>query len=294
MYLLLPLLAAIVFALGLIVYKRAFSEGAGVVHALVVNNVILGVAFLPLLYLEPRPIPWADWHLPVLTAAAFVVGHLLNVLSLRVGDVSVATPILGAKVLFVALLGWLVFGASFNLAQWLAALLATVGVVVMGWTDYQPGGRFGLTTALALGCAAAFAFTDFMIQAWGERFGVFNFLPLQFAALGVLSAALLPCFGRHSLRAPRRAWKWIFAATGLSALQGILITGTIAVWRDAAGVNVVYATRGVWSVALVWFAGHWLGNTERHTAGHRRMAQRLVGAALIVAAVVLTVKFGAR
>jgi len=38
MYLLLPLLAAIIFALGSMVFKRAYDEGAGVVHAVVVNN----------------------------------------------------------------------------------------------------------------------------------------------------------------------------------------------------------------------------------------------------------------
>jgi drug/metabolite transporter (DMT)-like permease len=292
MYLLLALLAAVVFALGSVVFKRAYAEGAGVVHALVVNNVALGIVFLPLLWLEPRPVPWHNWHMPVLTALAFVVGHLLNVLSLRVGDVSLATPLLGAKVLFVAMLGWVVFGVRLNTGQWVAAGLATAGVVLMGLTDFRAGGRTGLTTVIALGCAVAFAFTDVMIESWGAGFGVFNFLPLQFATLALLSLATLPFFGLKSLRAPARAWKWIAAAAVLSAIQAIVITGTIAVWKDAAGVNVVYATRGLWSIALVWLAGHWLGNTERHTTGARRMGLRLAGAALILGAVILTARHG--
>jgi drug/metabolite transporter (DMT)-like permease len=292
MYLLLPLLAAVAFALGSIVFKRAYAEGAGVVHALVVNNVLLGIVFLPLLSLDANPVPWRDWHQPVLTAVAFVVGHLLNVVSLRVGDVSVATPLLGAKVIFVALLGWLVFGTRLSAGQWFAAALATAGVVVMGLTDFRPGKKAGLTTATALGCAGAFALTDVMIQTWGSGFGVFNFLALQFAALAVLSAAALPAFGLRSLRAPARAWKWIAAAAALSAFQAILITGTIAVWKDATRVNVVYATRGLWSIALVWLVGHWLGNTERHTAGGRRMGFRLAGGALILAAVALAMMEG--
>src|SRR5258708_14416612 len=101
MYLLLPLLAAIVFALGSMVCKRAYDEGAGVVHAVVVNNVVLAIVFLPLFAFESRPVPWSQWYLPVLRGAAFAAGHLLNVLSLRVGDVSVAPPLLGAKVIFV-------------------------------------------------------------------------------------------------------------------------------------------------------------------------------------------------
>jgi len=294
MYLFLPLLAALAFALGALVYKRAYQEGAGLVHLAVVNNVILGLVFLPLLAVESQPIPWGDWHLPVWTALAFAIGHLLNVLSLRLGDVSLATPLLGAKVIFVALVGGLVFGNRLSAAQWLSAALATAGVVAMGLTDFRGGGRAGLTTVAALGCAAAFAFTDTMIQAWGSRFGAWGFLPLLFAAVGVLSLGMMPYFGIASLRAPRRAWRWILAGVALSGLQAIIITGTIAVWKDAAGVNVVYATRGLWSITLVWLVGHRLRNTERHTTGGRIMAQRLAGAALILAAVALTVWSGPR
>src|SRR5437867_3218514 len=77
MHLLLPLLAAIFFALGSMVFKRAYDEGAGVVHAVVVNNVLLAVVFLPLFAFESRPVPWNQWYFPVLTGAAFAAGHLL-------------------------------------------------------------------------------------------------------------------------------------------------------------------------------------------------------------------------
>jgi len=290
MYLLLPLLAAIVFALGSMVFKRAYDEGAGVVHAVVVNNVLLAIVFLPLFAFESRPIPWSQWYLPVLTGGVFAAGHLLNALSLRVGDVSVATPLLGAKVVFVAILAWLVFGWPLTAKQWLAAALATGGVFLMGMTDFKPGGRAGLTTVLALGCAGAFSLTDVMIQSWADGFGVFNFLPVQFAALAIFSLAMVPFFSRNSLYAPLKAWPWIFAAAVLSAIQAILITAAIGIWRDAAAVNVVYATRGLWSIAFVWCVGHWLKNRERHTAGPRAMGFRSLGAALILVSVALAVK----
>src|SRR4026209_2832945 len=101
MYLLWPLLAAFVFALGSMVFKRAFAEGATAAHAFTLNNALLGIVFLPLLWIARRAVPGDDGSLPVLTAGAFALGHLLNVLSLRVGEVSLATPWLGAKVIFV-------------------------------------------------------------------------------------------------------------------------------------------------------------------------------------------------
>jgi drug/metabolite transporter (DMT)-like permease len=289
MHLLLPLLAAIAFAAGSLVYKRALSEGASLAHAVVVNNVVLGFTFLPLLVLDPHPVPWNQIHLPAITATSFVMGHLLNVASLRVGDVSVATPLLGAKVLFVALVAKFAFGEPITPLKTVAAALTTGGVLLTGITDFKPGRRAGVTTALALGCAAAFSVTDVLIQVWASRFGVFNFLALMFAALAVESLVLLPFLGVRTLIAPAAAWRWIGLAIGLSATQAILITGTIGIWKDAAGVNVVYGTRGLWSLVLVWWAGHWFGNAERHETSPGRMLTRAAGAVLILTAVVLSV-----
>lgn len=290
LYLLVPLLAAVAFAMGSLIYKRAFAEGAGVAHAVILNNVVLAVAFLPLFLLEERPVPWGLLHLPAITATAFVLGHLLNVLSLRLGDVSVATPLLGSKVVMVALLGRVVFDWPVTPPQFLAAGLATGGVLVMGAADWHGGRRTGLTILLALGCAACFALTDVLIQLWAAPFGTFNFLPLLFLALAGESLLFLPFLGRASLRAPKAAWKWIGLATACSALQAILVTWSIGHWRDAAGVNVVYGTRGLWSLALVWWAGRWFGNTERASVGRRTFLLRVAGGILILAAVIAAMK----
>ncbi|MEN9547345.1 MAG: hypothetical protein RLZZ356_2077 [Verrucomicrobiota bacterium] len=306
MPLLLPLIAAIAFAAGSMVFKRAFAEGASLSHAVVVNNVVLGLLFLPLMALDPQPIPWDRLHLPFLTASTFVAGHLFNVAALRVGDVSVATPLLGVKVVFVALIARFAFGWPLSNAQWVAATLTSAGVLITGWTDFKPGRQTGWTTLLALGCAAAFAVTDVLIQTWAGAFGILNFLSLLFAALAIESILVLPLLGfnarpetRHlplfrqaigSLSAPRAAWRWIGLATSLSAIQALLITGTIATWRDAAGVNVIYGTRGLWSLALVWWAGSWFGNVERRESGPRVILARAIGGGLILIAVALSLQ----
>jgi drug/metabolite transporter (DMT)-like permease len=308
MPLILPLIAAIAFAAGSMVFKRAFAEGASLAHAVVVNNVILGLLFLPLMAWDPQPVPWDRLHLPFLTASTFVAGHLFNVAALRVGDVSVATPLLGVKVVFVALIARFAFGLPLSDSQLTATVLTSAGVLITGLTDFKPGRRTGWTTLLALGCAGSFAVTDVLIQMWATEFGVLNFLSLLFGALALESILVLPLLGfkarpetRHrsifrqaaaSLTAPPRAWRWIGLATALSAIQALLITGTIATWRDAAGVNVVYGTRGLWSLALVWWAGSWFGNAERRESGPRVLLARAIGGALILAAVVLSLQSG--
>jgi hypothetical protein len=104
----------------------------------------------------------------------------------------------------------------------------------------------------------------------------------------------LPIFQQAiaSLKAPPQAWRWIALATTLSAIQALLVAGTIAIWRDAAGVNVVYGTRGLWGLALVWWAGSWFGNAERRDSGPRVILARATGGALILTAVILALQSG--
>jgi hypothetical protein len=209
---------------------------------------------------------------------------------------------------FVALIARFAFGWPLSGGQLTAAVLTSAGVLITGLTDLKPGRRTGWTTLLALGCAGSFAVTDVLIQIWATEFGVLNFLSLLFGALALESILVLPLLGykarpetRHlsifrqaaaSLTAPPRAWRWIGLATALSAIQALLITGTIATWRDAAGVNVVYGTRGLWSLALVWWAGSWFGNAERRDSGPRVLLARAIGGGLILAAVVLSLQSG--
>lgn len=287
--LLLPLFASLVFASGTLCLKRAFQEGAGVGPAFLLNNLVLGLAFLPLLVLSGQPVPWRDALLPGLTGLAFFAGHLTNFAAVRRGDVSLVTPLLGTKVVFVAALGWLLFRHALTWTHLAAALLTALGVFVMGLGE--AGGRFrwGASTLLALGSAAAFGLCDTLIQQWAGGFGVLPFAALLFGTVAVLSLGLLPGVGGAVLRVPRRAWPWLVASAVLTAGQAVLITGSIAKWGDATGVNVVYSLRGLWGILLVWVVGHWFGNAERQTAGRRVLTARLVGALLIVAAVGLVV-----
>ena len=51
-------------------------------------------------------------------------------------------------------------------------------------------------------------------------------------------------------------------------------------------VNVVYSVRGLFSVLLVWWVGHWFTNTESH-AGRRVLLARLAGAVAMLGAIAL-------
>ena len=75
-------------------------------------------------------------------------------------------------------------------------------------------------------------------------------------------------------------------ATALNVGQSLILIWAIGRYVDAPRLNVVYGSRGIWSVLIVWLLGAFLGARER-ISGARVLLQRLFGAAIITAAIVL-------
>ena len=111
----------------------------------------------------------------------------------------------------------------------------------------------------------------------------------MFATLAVLSFLLIPRFHAPLSELSARTWAWLIPGAVLLAAQALGIAFTIMTYGEATLVNILYTSRGVWTVALVWLFGPWFGNAER-SQGHSVMARRLLGSALILIAVKLAVK----
>src|SRR5262249_28600412 len=101
--LILPLISALLYVIGALLLRRAADFGVGFWRTTFVANLISAAAFSSLLWLG------GTFHLnllwqPAIVAALFVLGSVLNFISLDRGDVSLATPVLGIKIVLVALL----------------------------------------------------------------------------------------------------------------------------------------------------------------------------------------------
>ena len=88
---------------------------------------------------------------------------------------------------------------------------------------------------------------------------------------------------RHMVGGP-----WLVGGAVLLGTQSIIFVSTVAVFGKATSANIVYSSRGLLSVALVWMIGHWFMNAEQHL-GPKVMRWRLAGALLMMSAIVLVV-----
>ncbi|NNE92789.1 MAG: EamA family transporter [Verrucomicrobiales bacterium] len=288
-YLLLPLGSAIVYALSSVFIKRSLKEGATMDQSFHLTNWIVGLIFLPLLFFETGPVDWAAWWKPAIMAVTFFIGTWATFVGIRIGDVSLVTPLMGTKVVFVALGMALMLGQPPSPALWGAAILTAAGIFLMGWRDFRSKAH-GMMFAIliTLFSAAVFGISDVLVRWWAEDFGAMTFLATGSAGVGVCSLVMWILQGCPSFNLPKPARKPAVLGGTMMGLQAIGMGVALANFDDATGINVVYASRGLWAILLIAFLGAALGNHERKTAG-RRFIWRSIGTVLLTAAVVIAV-----
>ena len=285
-FLLFPLVSALGYALGALFLKRAMEEGAGVLRTGFVANVILGVLFLPMLVGAEGRLLEENWSAPAITAVFVFLGQAFTILALRKGDVSVATPLMGSKVIFVAAISVIILPEPVPLAWWIAAMLAFWSVWLLRVGRPADRRRLVVSIAFALLSAASFAVCDVLMQSYGAEWGFRRFAPIVFGMVAILSIGFMPFFRDPLLAMPGVAWRWLAPGVLLLALQTFSIAYVLSTYGSATAVNVVYSLRGIMSILLVILIGSFFGNVER-SAGTAVMTRRLISGILIFVAVLL-------
>lgn len=275
--------------------KQAIERGASPWTGTFWANVWLGLIALTVCAVRKEFSPMELWGPAAATGALFVAGQLLTYLAFQFGDVSLATPIFGTKVLMVAALQPFVSGKHLSMRVWVAGALAAVGVILIQRSGHRSEGvsrrQVWLTIGLTLGAAFCLSLFDLFLERWGPRddvWAAWYHLSAVFAVAMVLSLGFLPKVDSPRQIRKLRAGRLMLGGTGLMAIQAMSMVYSLSRFGDAARINIVYSLRGLWGVLLAWALAGWLGNAEARLS-RSVMLQRLGGALLLTAALVLAV-----
>ena len=285
----LPTFAALIYVFGALLLKRSSELGVGLMRTTFVANQIVAALFSLLWLLGGKDVEPALLWQPAVIALCLFVGQMSQFYALEKGDVSVAVPVFGLKVVIVALLTPFLTGDAVGVKLWCAAFLSVVGITFLNKKDNGKSPKNIGVTLISGGIGAvAFAAFDVLVQKWGPSWGVGRLLPMIFWINALLSFAIIPKFKAPLWAVQKAAWPWLVLGSALLGTQSILFVSTLARLGHATSANVVYASRGLLSVAMVWLVGHWFGNNERHL-GPGVMRWRMAGAAMMLSAIVLVV-----
>lgn len=281
-----PLCSALGYTFAAMALKRAM-DGGHPWRVLFIVNLIGAVLFQTWLLHGGGPFTAANITHAVLAGTAFFIGQVFTFVAISRGDISIATPVLGTKVIFVALLVFVTGGEELGWKLWVATFLTTLALALLGGEWRANRARVVVSVGFAFLASIAFAATDVMQQLWARSFGFGRFGPVMFATVGLLSFTLIPFFSAPLRAMPRPMVVWALGGGTLLTIQAMGIAYCIAVYHEVTVTNVLYNTRGLWSVALVWVVGHWFANAEKQVGG-AVMSRRLLGALILLAAVYLS------
>lgn len=299
LHLLFPLFSSIVFVVGMMFAKYGIARGASPWTGTFLANLWLAVSWAAFGLWHGELLPLDGWWQATLVGLSFLLGQVFTYLAFQHGDVSVATPIFGVKVIIVASMVSLLARESIAGNVWIGAFLATAGVVLV-----QAGTRSGpaqgirpeattrkavLTVLMALAAATSLSLFDVGLMTWGREWGASRFLPAMFIATGVLSCAVLPWTDRPARLSELKIARPMLIGTLLMALQAMSMSWSLSEFGDATRINIVYALRGLWAVLLAWLLARSFGGGEAHHS-RRIMLTRLAGAALLTASVVVALR----
>jgi len=284
---LVPLLSSLLYVAGIMSFKYATRYRISPWHSSLAINLAVWLAVLPL-WSQARTAPdWSLWWQPCLAAGCYWFGQFTTLLSLERGEVSIATPVLGLKILFVALLSTFLTEQVVSERLWFAAILSVAAIALL---QFRSGDRHHhvMTTILWSAISAlSYALFDVLVVRWSPGWSKERFLPLTFSCVAICSLFVSPLLAGRP-RIPRAARRAVFSGAVLIGLQGALLISTIAWTGDATRVNLIYNARGLWGVLAVWLIGHWYDNAEQHL-DRAILWRRLIGAAIMLTAIVLAV-----
>lgn len=260
-----------------------------------------GVAYLVLMPrgVEAQP---ADWSWAIVTsifvAMFYLTGNTLLFFALRMTEASRIAPLLGFKVVLLALVTHFVLGNALVGQQWIAVVLATAAAVMLG----SSGGRLPLSVALlAIGTCAGFVGSDVfiskMVPAWlpaglmleqADKFqrieAAMQGMSLVYVWCGLIAIALLPVARPWK----KTHWKGSAPYAGFWLVAMICLFSAFSLVGIVLG-NILQSTRGLMSI-LIGVAVVKLGH--HHIESHaplKVVIQRIIAAALMVGAITLYV-----
>lgn len=281
----LALTAGFFYACSAILCKRGLELGSGTLRSLVYSNLFMSCCFLPYPFLAEKALS-SDYILyGTLLGFLFFISQMLCFISLRKGDASLMTPIMGAKPIFVA-----IFVVFFNPSvhelspsTWIAVLLATIAIALISWpTKTLKVSYVGL--GLALTGAAGFGLLDSLVPFFTHQSDPYNLLFIVFGSVGIFSILIIPWCEKEFFPYRPKSDRWMWASTIPMGAQAICMSMAIGFYHVPTEANIFYAGRGIWSIILVAILGSWLGLDEGKYPT-KFLTKRLIGALLLVTGV---------
>ena len=260
------------------------------IHLLIASHIIMGIMALLLLPFAYRELILSPAHYisPLIQCAGFfLLGQVAFFMALKKIESSRLSPLLGIKIIIIAIISWSFYHNSFTAIQWVAVAICFIGAMMTNWS----GGTIPISAIIWIVTACTFySLSDINIKALVDLFGqkeLFNSALLA-ASLNYIICGIVALIFFFIIPNPQR-WKHFKPALPFACFwfAGMLcLFGCFGSIGPVFG-NIIQSSRGIISVIIgfaVAKAGH--HHLESTTAGHL-VIKRIIAAILMLLAVAM-------
>ena len=271
--------AALLYALGYLELKASIHHGATSKRVNIFSNYAMAAWSMPLAFLAfilPTHPNWPAAFAAIGAGVSLFIGRICTVKALAKADLSISAPLLGMKTVLVALFSSLLLHAPVGWHLMSAAVLTVAALTLLQIGPDHNKHHRRAAVGWAMGASILFALVDVLTQGYARTSGVAFFQPVMFIVL----AAMTPLLG-STPPAPAVAKKRLLIGSAVIGFQAPLVIMLIGLFGQATLINILYATRTIWSVAVDAWKGE--GNAREYWVA------RISGAVLLLAAIVLAI-----
>ncbi|CAI8280621.1 MAG: Uncharacterised protein [Opitutia bacterium UBA7350] len=268
---------ASLYAIGSLHIKRGLNAGASLRRTVATTNIAMALWSLPLFFVARGDFELFSWLTAMLAGLTLFLGRILSVKALEVGDLSIVGPLLGIKTLLVAIFSFATGQAEMHTWLWVAAISATLGVVLIQRGPKKLSFNRRRAAIYAAGASVLFAACDILVVEARAQLGIGWLSPTLFITL----ALLVPFLGKIP-PAATAARKPMYLGSLIMGFQTTFIILLIGLTGQAVMINIIYASRAIWTVVIDRFYG-------RGEDVSAFFIWRLLGASLLVFSIILVV-----
>ena len=252
------------------------------------SHILMGVMSLPfIIFMRPAGMPaFSSYIVSLLCCAGFyLLGQVFFLAAIAHSEPSRISPILGLKVLMLAVISALFMGEHFSATKWIAVGLCTTAIFLLSNSGEKLNRR---TLVFAVLACTGYCLSDLNIKILVDQFSCMSVLgrsiltgSMCYALCGLAGVGVL-IFTRSKIS--RDTWVYVIPFSLAWFLSVIFLFSCFSLIGVVFG-NILQSTRGLISVVL-GFVIAYMGFEEWETKITRKVFfQRLLAAALMTGAV---------
>lgn len=285
-----PFIAAVFYCGSVMLVKYASqSQTLSGLSMLVMNNLLSGIVFIPAIFFETDfPDISIIWQ-PIIASIFCAIGNIATFTCAERGEVSLMTPLMGIKTLMVVMFARVFLDINLPHTITVAGIICCVAVFIMSFSiNSLRSKKLGVTILLAMIACISYALCDVFIQKYAPNFTRNTMLSLTSVAMPLSIIPLLPKFFKEVSISDK---KTLFLGGGSAVLMIVemyLMFISISGELGASLCNILYNTRGLLSVILIYFVGKRF--VKLRELSNASAIQRSVGAIMILIAVIIALQ----